>query len=407
LRIKRDNQEAMRHRSLLLLLAFSFLASSARPQAERLPISSIETIAGADANREEGKRFSFASVAGLAIDSAGNTYFTLQAMSRVYRLGANGDVTIYAGNGVHAENLDGVPAVASPLLNPGALAVDVRGNLYVSCFHTLVRIDARRRVLSTVLTTPYKQPGRPVSILGIDAIDVGPDGALYFIDQGDWRIKRYSFVSGSVKVIAGNGQIGDTQPGVPAISSPLKYPQSVAVGRRGTVYFSTLESSVFRIRPRDGKLQAVSIRLRNQETILYGYDYPSQIALDHRGHLFVAQANLSRVVRVILRSGYVSVYAGTGAQKFNGDGFRATHATVLPGFVVSDRAGNLTIAESCRIRRVDVATHRMKTIVGNGLPAADDASTVALRARLWEPANAAPARDPLHNQQLQQSRVAP
>src|SRR3989441_6519170 len=105
----------MRNCCLLLLLAFSFLASSARPQAERLPTSSIETIAGAEATDVAGTEFSFASVAGLATDAVGNTYFSLLAMSRVYRLGADGKVTAYAGSGVRDKNLDGVPAVASPL----------------------------------------------------------------------------------------------------------------------------------------------------------------------------------------------------------------------------------------------------------------------------------------------------
>src|SRR5947209_8475692 len=77
----------MRNCCVLLLLAFSFLTSSARPQAERLPTSSIETIAGAEATDVAGTEFSFASVAGLATDAVGNTYFSLVAMSRVYRLG--------------------------------------------------------------------------------------------------------------------------------------------------------------------------------------------------------------------------------------------------------------------------------------------------------------------------------
>ncbi len=383
----------MRNCCLLLLLAFSFLASSARPQAERLPTSSIETIAGAEATDVAGTEFSFASVAGLATDAVGNTYFSLLAMSRVYRLGADGKVTAYAGSGVRDKNLDGVPAVASPLFNPHALAADATGNLYIACPHAFLRVDASSGVLSTVFTTPYTQPGSSISILEINEMAVGPDGALYISDGGDWRIKSYSFASGSVTVLAGNGVLGATQPGVPATSSPLKYPKAVAVGSDGAVYFSTLEPSVFRIRPVDGKLESVDIRLRKRGTPLGEYDIPSHIALDNRGHLFVAQANLSQVLRIVLRSGYVSVYAGTGAQKFNGDGIRAIRASVTPRHVVSDPAGNLTIAENHRIRRVDAATRRITTIVGNGLAVADDASTAALRAKLWEPANAVPAPD--------------
>jgi sugar lactone lactonase YvrE len=383
----------MKPYGLILLLLMPFLPSSAGPQAELPQTSSIETIAGGDASNVQGKDFSFGNVSGFAMDPAGNTFFTIQAMSRVYRLGVNGRVTVYAGNGVHAKNLNGVPAATSPLLGPSNLATDSAGNLYIVSTPNLLRVDARTHVLSTVLTMPYKQLGSAIGIKDIGGMAIGPDGALYFSDGGDWRIKRYSFRSGTVTVLAGNGVLGPTQPGVPAISSPLKYPQSVAVGWRGTVYFSTLEPSVYRIRRRDGQLEAVSIRLPNETGLLGENDIPRQITLDKRGHLFTAQINRSQVFRVVLKSGYVSVYAGTGSQKFNGDGFPAVHATSMPSHVVSDPAGNLTIAEYCRIVRIDHSTHRMRTIVGNGYPGLDDASTRALRARLWEPANVFPAED--------------
>jgi len=88
-------KSAMRNGFLLSLLGF-FLSSSARPQSQGPPSSLIETIAGGEANGVSGTDFSFGSVAGLAADTAGNTYFTLQALDRVYRLGVGGHVTSYA-----------------------------------------------------------------------------------------------------------------------------------------------------------------------------------------------------------------------------------------------------------------------------------------------------------------------
>jgi len=221
---------------------------------------------------------------------------------------------------------------------------------------------------------------------------VGPDGNLYFSDGGDSRIKEYSFASGAVTVLAGNGTAAPAQTGIAANLSSLKYPQAVAVGRDGTVYFSTLEPYVFRITPEDGKLQAISIALAEEKKPLGEYDIPSYIALDEQGHLFVAQANRSRVLRVDLKTSVSSVYAGTGQQGFNGDGIPADLATVTaPLYVVSDPAGNLIISENHRIRSVKSSTRLIWTRVGNGNWVIDDERTLAIHAQLWEPANAVAA----------------
>jgi len=92
------------------------------------------------------------------------------------------------------------------------------------------------------------------------------------------------------------------------------------------------------------------------------------------GHLFVTQGNRSRILRISLKTGQALVYAGTGNQRFNGDSIDASRANITaPTDLTSDAAGNLTFAEMNRVRRVDAATKLITTIVGNGLPAADDA----------------------------------
>jgi len=375
----------------VLLLGFVLLLSCVEYPAQDLPSSSIETIAGAEAAGVAGTDFSLNSIAGLANDAVGNTYFTIQALNRVYRLGVDGQVTVYAGNGVRDQHKDGVPATSSPLLSPGALAVDSSGNLLIRDWRTLLRVDAGTGILATIFTTPYTQPGSANTIGDIGGMVVGPDGTLYLTDGA--RIESYSFASGSVTVLAGNGVLGPTRTGVSPTSSPLKYPITLAVAVDGTLYFSTMEPAIFYVQP-DGRLGSLNIQPDRGGPPLGEYDIPSQIALDGLGHLFVTQGNRSRILRISLKTGQALVYAGTGNQRFNGDSIDASRANITaPTDLTSDAAGNLTFAEMNRVRRVDAATKLITTIVGNGLPAADDATTPALRAKLSEPAYAVPAPD--------------
>jgi sugar lactone lactonase YvrE len=220
---------------------------------------------------------------------------------------------------------------------------------------------------------------------------IGPSGLLYLCD--DLQIKSYSFESGSVSLIAGNGKHGTTQVGTVATSSPLNYPQSITVGADETVYFSTLEPAVYRVTQK-GKLQSISIRLPSENRELGDYDDPHSIGVDELGHLFVAQANRSRILMIDLKSGHVSVYGGTGTQGFNGDGIEANLANITnPDYLAVGPAGELVVDERFRIRRISESSKVIETIVGNGLPSSSVQTEPALRAQLWEPANVFPAPD--------------
>ena len=100
---------SMQYRCLVSLLLASLLVSSARPQSERPLTSSIETIASGEPASIPGPEFNLLALSGLASDLDGNVYFSVQAQSRVYRLGRDGRVTAYAGNGVRGKQIDRHP----------------------------------------------------------------------------------------------------------------------------------------------------------------------------------------------------------------------------------------------------------------------------------------------------------
>jgi sugar lactone lactonase YvrE len=96
--------------------------------------------------------------------------------------------------------------------------------------------------------------------------------------------------------------------------------------------------------------------------------YPSGVAVDSFGNLFIGDNNNCRVRKVILSSDIISTYAGSGLCGYSGDGGAATAAQLYtPQGVAVDSTGNLYIADTTNyvIREVTKSTGKISTIAGN------------------------------------------
>lgn len=93
---------------------------------------------------------------------------------------------------------------------------------------------------------------------------------------------------------------------------------------------------------------------------------PSALATDNHGHLYVVEMNENRVLRVNLRDGRISTAAGNGKACCYKDGAEATQVSLdfLRALAV-DSQGNIFIAESERIKRVDGNTGMISTVAGS------------------------------------------
>ena len=72
------------------------------------------------------------SPGGLAIGPGGALYIAEQTTHRIRRIGLNGIITTYAGNGKPGYSGDGGPAVKANLKTPFRMMFDKKGNLYFS-----------------------------------------------------------------------------------------------------------------------------------------------------------------------------------------------------------------------------------------------------------------------------------
>ena len=96
---------------------------------------------------------------------------------------------------------------------------------------------------------------------------------------------------------------------------------------------------------------------------------PVALAMDRNGKLYIADQTNNRVRMIDTKTGVIVTVAGTGEAGYSGDAMPATEASLAgPSGLALDEEGNLFIADTfnSRIRRVDVQSGNIETVVGDG-----------------------------------------
>src|SRR5436190_8186841 len=75
---------------------------------------------------------------------------------------------------------------------------------------------------------------------------IGPDGALYFCDLDNQRIRRFDPATRRVTTIAGNGERGYRGDGGPAVAASLNMPHEIQFDRAGNLYIAERDNHVIR-----------------------------------------------------------------------------------------------------------------------------------------------------------------
>src|SRR5262245_3705045 len=200
---------------------------------------------------------------GLALDDKGDLYISDVGTHRILKLSRLGRLIVIAGTGEGSYGGDGGPAIKAQLHAPHDIQFDSEGNLFIadSYNHRIRRID-RQGVITTVAGTgraPYAGYGHPApkdSLNNPQGIAVDRGGNLLIADTYN-RVVRRLDRNGTMTVIAGSvaGLAGD---GGPAREAQLNLPMAVAVGPDGSIYVSDAANSRIRRITADGKIQTVT-----------------------------------------------------------------------------------------------------------------------------------------------------
>jgi hypothetical protein len=234
------------------------------------------------------------------------------------------------------------------------LATDATGNLYITEIgNNVVREVSPGGIIVTVAgngTVGYSGDGGPAISAKLErpeSVAVGSSGNLYIADNFNFRVRRVT-PGGTITTAAGNGTPGSSGDGGPATSAQLS-PSSVAVDAAGNLYIADSDARVRKV-----TTSGIISTIAGGGTSYPGDGGPATsaqvfayaLAVDATGNVYVTEVTKNRV-RKIVASGTISTVAGNGLCCYLGDNGAATSAQlVAPIGVAADSAGNVYIATS-------------------------------------------------------------
>ncbi len=206
-------------------------------------------------------------------------------------------------------------------------------------------------------------------------VEIGPDGALYVTEVQNPRVLRVDLKTGRIKTVAGNGKKGYSGDGGPATEASLNEPYEVRFDEAGNMFFVEMQNHL--VRRVDAKTGVITTIAGTGEAGFAGdggpairakFRRPHSIALDTRGHLYVADIGNHRVRRISLATGLVETIAGTGDRKLPQDGQSATGKSMVGPRALCVQGDTLWIAlrEGHSVWRMDLKTMRLTHIAGSG-----------------------------------------
>jgi uncharacterized protein (TIGR03437 family) len=337
-----------------------YIADQANLRVRKVANGVITTVAGGGSVADDNRPATSAQLfqpQGVAADSAGGVYIADTHDYRVRKV-ANGVITTVAGGGGAAG--DNGPATSAQLLGPIGVAVDSAGNLYIADGWRIRKVS--NGAITTVAgngTPGFSGDNGPATAAQVEpgALAVDSAGNLYIAEPSIHSIRKVS--QGVITTVAGTGTQGYSGDNGPAAAAQLAIPWGVAVDSDGNLYIA--DSGNHRVRKvSNGIITTVAGSGMNGTWGDNGpattaqLEDPYGLAVDSAGNLYIADWATDSIRKV--SNGMITTVAGNGTFGFSGDGGPAAGAQLYhPQSVAADGAGNVYIADTAN-NRVRVLT---------------------------------------------------
>jgi len=296
-----------------------------------------------------------------------------------------GVITTVAGGGTQCLEWETIETSDPPpgcLGYPQRVAVDSDGRVFVTDEWPprVIKLGAKSDTFSTVvdqspiLSSSGETQSSP--LFWPAGIAVDPEGGLFLVDHTAQRVFRLGLQDRSLKTIAGTGNKGFRGNGGPAKEAEFRFPKGLARDNKGNLFIADSDNCrIQRVDGRTGIATTLTGTEKGGSTCegtregWEGLDTPTDVTVDENGNVFFVLPYRCRVQRFDAMTGAITTVAGNGESGLSGDGGPATGARLhIPEAIALDKSGNLYISDTKnnRVRRVNLKTGIITTIVGNG-----------------------------------------
>ncbi|HSF67339.1 MAG TPA: hypothetical protein VLA67_07890 [Nitrospiraceae bacterium] len=247
----------------------------------------------------------------VVVDRVGHLYIADTLNHRVRRIDAvTGVITTVAGQGQPRCFGDGGLAAEAGLNEPAALALSDQNVLYIAdqSNNRVRAVDLATGVICTVAGTGkavYNGDGVPAAETGLagpSGLALGSDGTLFIADSFNGRIRAVDPVTGLIRTVVGDGGEYRYQGPDEPPSSTLSRPSGIVLDEEGNLYITDSDNHLVR---RWDRFTGLVERIAGIGMADYGGDgrpaleaalsYPFGIAIDHSGHVLVADTFNHRI----------------------------------------------------------------------------------------------------------------
>ena len=327
-----------------------------------------------------------------------------------------------AGNGTAGYSGNNGLAVSAEMNEATGVAVDSQGDLFIAdTDNNVIReVNATTHFITTVVgngTAGYSGNNGPAvsaELHGPYGVALDSQGDIFFSDDLNSVIREVNATTHIITTVAGNGTQGYSGNNGPAVSAELSYPSGVALDSQGDLFIAERDSGV--IREVNATTHVITTVAGNGTQGDSGDNGPAAsaelnqpygVAVDSQGDLFISDSGNNVIREVNATTHVITTVAGNHTQGYSGDnGLAASAELFAPAGVAVDSQGDLFIADTPNkvIREVNATTHVITTVAGNGTQgdSGDNGPAVQRRTEesLWH--GVGQPRRPLHRRHRQQ-----
>jgi sugar lactone lactonase YvrE len=266
-----------------------------------------------------------------------------------------------------------------------------------------ISLAVRRPVTGTISTVAGQgpvayevetAPALEMMLNGPHGLARDAGGNLYIAEAGNHVVRRVSAATGEIAIVAGRGIPGGDGDGGLATEARLSYPTNLAFDSVGNLYIADQGNNRIRVVDRvSGVIRTVAGNGSSNFSgdgglaTLAALRSPTDVAFDATGNLYITDWGNARIRRVDVATRLISTFAGTGNAASSGDGGNALQADINPYGLAIDGRGDLVFTEinQHRVRRIDQSTRTVRTIAGTGTAGFSGDGGPAISAALSTP----------------------